>query len=446
MQLPGMRIFKSALAVFLVFLVSMLRDGAGIPFYSAIAAIICMQPLVSGSIRTAASRTIATLLGGFSGMLFLVIRNQFFGMAPYVIQYLLISACIIPLIYITVLLRWESAAYITCVVFLSVTVSHGMDVSPVAFALNRILDTLIGIFISLVVNAVHLPQKGRRDILFVSDMGGTLLRRDGKLSSRTKALLGRMLASGVRFTVTSARTPATMVPLLEDLKLTLPIIALSGAVLYDIKSAKYICCQTIPYQIARQVLHVFEENSRGCLTYIVNDERLTIYYTRLHNEAERRFFGDKRDIPLKTHVLAPPPVGQDVVYMVAIDTKEVVEKICHAVLSMPCGDELSALIYDDVGIDDYYTLEIFSAYASKQNAVDMLRRQLGLTKVVAFADNLNDIPLIKGVTYGFAMKNAHKKLIAATEHVTRWDNNHDGVVRTIASLLRSRTFFEGKKE
>lgn len=53
---------------------------------------------------------------------------------------------------LTVLVKKTSATYITCVVFLSITVSHGLDLVPYVFALNRILDTLIGIFISLFVN------------------------------------------------------------------------------------------------------------------------------------------------------------------------------------------------------------------------------------------------------------------------------------------------------
>lgn len=46
----GMRIVKSAAAVFLCFLLSLLRGrflpflGQGVPFYSAIAAILCMRP------------------------------------------------------------------------------------------------------------------------------------------------------------------------------------------------------------------------------------------------------------------------------------------------------------------------------------------------------------------------------------------------------------------
>ncbi len=46
----GMRLIKTAIAVFLCFLVDFFRDG-GTPFYSAIAAILCMQPELGSSLK-----------------------------------------------------------------------------------------------------------------------------------------------------------------------------------------------------------------------------------------------------------------------------------------------------------------------------------------------------------------------------------------------------------
>ena len=61
----GMRIVKSALAVFVCLLIDRLRGG--MPFYAAIAAILCMQPDVANSLKTAANRVIGTLVGGLAG-------------------------------------------------------------------------------------------------------------------------------------------------------------------------------------------------------------------------------------------------------------------------------------------------------------------------------------------------------------------------------------------
>ena len=153
----GMRIVKSAVAVFLCFVIYMIR-GRGVPFYSAIAAVLCMQPYVSNSVRVALNRTVGTFIGGVFGMLALLVEKAFF---PTGSAHLAISAgiclSIIPLIYVTLLAKRPTASYITCVVFMSITVSHGADVNPYLFALDRCLDTLIGIAVSLCVNLFRLP-------------------------------------------------------------------------------------------------------------------------------------------------------------------------------------------------------------------------------------------------------------------------------------------------
>ncbi|MEM1484816.1 FUSC family protein [Oscillospiraceae bacterium PP1C4] len=149
----GLRMIKSVIAVFLCFMIDYFR-GAGSAFYSVIAAILCMQPDVKNSFHVALNRTIGTLIGGAFGLLVLLCMHRFLPDSPPIIQYLIISLALIPLMYLTVLVKKTAATYITCVVFLSITVSHGVDVVPYLFAFNRTADTLIGIFVSLGINSI----------------------------------------------------------------------------------------------------------------------------------------------------------------------------------------------------------------------------------------------------------------------------------------------------
>ena len=54
----GMRIVKSAVGVFLCYLVNLLRGGEGIVFYSQLAVLWCMQDYVSETKAKAKQRTI----------------------------------------------------------------------------------------------------------------------------------------------------------------------------------------------------------------------------------------------------------------------------------------------------------------------------------------------------------------------------------------------------
>ncbi|WP_353092517.1 aromatic acid exporter family protein [Tissierella praeacuta] len=151
-KLPGMRVIKTVIAVYICFLINFMRKG--IPFYSAIAAILCMQNDHINGFKTGKNRLIGTLIGGTYGFLAIVLINFLNVELFNYIHYLILSLFLIPIIYTNVFLKSSSSAYISCVVFFSITISHGGDIAPMYFALNRVIDTLIGIGVSLIINRI----------------------------------------------------------------------------------------------------------------------------------------------------------------------------------------------------------------------------------------------------------------------------------------------------
>lgn len=132
------------------------------------------------------NRTIGTLIGGFTGMAILFILREFSLFSFPTLKNFLISLCIIPLMFLAEsfkrgplshllekarqnnlfsiaplivfadFMRKSALTNITCVAFLSVTITHGADSSISGFALNRIFDTLIGVFVSFFVNIIPM--------------------------------------------------------------------------------------------------------------------------------------------------------------------------------------------------------------------------------------------------------------------------------------------------
>ncbi|MGN0613398.1 MAG: aromatic acid exporter family protein [Porcipelethomonas sp.] len=146
----GMRIWKTVIAVSACAVLGMIFDIH--PFYSMIAAILCMQSNTSQSIKKGAVRLVGTLIGGAGAVLILLLID-FTPLEPFsVLYYAVISLCIAPLIYTNVLLGQEASSYITCVVFLSVVLSHFEGENHYLFALQRMLETAAGIVISVVIN------------------------------------------------------------------------------------------------------------------------------------------------------------------------------------------------------------------------------------------------------------------------------------------------------
>lgn len=148
----GSRMIKTSIAVFLCFCIDLLRNGTGILLNAAVTAVLCTQPSVSDSREAAMNRIIGTFIGGITGAVFVAFENVIVPVDWPVLHYILVSLAIIPVIYITVHLFRSDTASLACVVFLIITVTRDHSLSPVAFAANRMLDTLIGIVISLIVN------------------------------------------------------------------------------------------------------------------------------------------------------------------------------------------------------------------------------------------------------------------------------------------------------
>lgn len=154
----GMRIIKTTIAVFLCAIIGYFRGQ--VPFYSMIAAVLCLQSDLSSSFKSALTRTIGTFIGGAFGLVILLITEYAHIPPLSILYYSIVAVCTIPIIYTTVLLERKPSSYITCVVFFSITVSHIIDEMPILFVWHRVSDTLIGIGVSLFINYI-IPYKNK---------------------------------------------------------------------------------------------------------------------------------------------------------------------------------------------------------------------------------------------------------------------------------------------
>ncbi len=154
----GLRTIKTAIAVFLCLLFFPSE-----PFFACMTAVFCVQDTVSNSINMAINRALGTALGAVVGLTFLIIcRFLNYKITTYFISkfliYLTIAIGIILVIYLCNLIQKNGAINIACIVFLAVTTVHAFG-RPIYYALNRIIETLFGIFIALIVNKFISPPK-----------------------------------------------------------------------------------------------------------------------------------------------------------------------------------------------------------------------------------------------------------------------------------------------
>ena len=96
--------------------------------------------------------------------------------------------------------------------------------------------------------------------------------------------------------------------------------------------------------------------------------------------------------------------------------------------SLPCA--VSA--YPDIFLSDTGILEVLAPGVSKAAAVKSLAERLGLSRIVAFGDNLNDLPMLAAADVAVAVENALPEVKAAAT-VVIGPNTASSVARFIAA-------------
>ncbi|MFZ0488841.1 MAG: HAD family hydrolase [Salegentibacter sp.] len=81
-------------------------------------------------------------------------------------------------------------------------------------------------------------------------------------------------------------------------------------------------------------------------------------------------------------------------------------------------------------------IDITALDANKGNAIKDIQQELNISpeETLVFGDYLNDLEMMKAAKYSYAMKNAHPEIISASNYITNFSNNENGVLRTIEEL------------
>ena len=382
----GMRMVKSAIAVFLCFVVFIIRGNNGIPFYSAIAAVLCMQPEVSDSMSKGKSRIISTLIGGCLGMVMLYFFQTYFTYQQDFLRYTIISIMIIPLLYIPVALHQPSSSYLSCVVFLSITVSHIGDQSAFIFGCNRILDTLIGIFLAIFVNAFHLPHKKHTELLIEMPFS-MLLEANGKMNTYTKIHINQFLENGMNLLLTSSKTPDEALSSLMGLRGKLGMILMDGVIGYDLKNKDAYAIHTLEKEVWKSLYLSLRAENYLPFVYEVRDMLLYAHYEHFQNEVMKQMYMSKRKkdgIVYNAHQnLISEELDVSIVAMELYLCKEEMQQV-HKILSQ-YQKQITWVQYPYD--EQYVVLRIYPSEIAEKDIVSMLCKKRKLSDVYRISND-----------------------------------------------------------
>lgn len=268
----------------------------------------------------------------------------------------------------------------------------------------------------------------REKTLYVSDLDGTLLRRDGTLSPFTIQTINQLTEQGMLFSYATARSHVTAGKITEKIMPQIPVIVYNGVFILPNGGGEPLktCCFQ-PEEV-RYLLELLGEREIFPIVYatIEGQEKFSYWPEKL-NDGMKAFLqnrkGDRRENPTTRAGLGRGTPF----YFTCIDRPERLE---------PVYDLLKGR-FQCVYQKELYTgeqwLEIMPRQATKAQAVLELKKLLGCQKVVCFGDGLNDLPMFEAADESYAVADACQPLKDAASAVIG-GAEQDGVAQKLLEL------------
>ena len=268
--------------------------------------------------------------------------------------------------------------------------------------------------------------------LYVSDLDGTLFDSGGHLSDFTRDTLNELIASGMNFTVATARSVSSAAGLLDELDLRVPAVMMNGVFLTDVPSQKQVYVNRYPAELAYRVINVFRSNGRPPFVYSFNGEYIECEFTKLKNDYERQFVAKRQKLYRRFEKVEDYTVGNNTVYINGIDYMETMQAVADELKKI---DGIKFSHYLDTYSGDKYFVEVYVESAGKWNSIKRLKEMYGFDRVVAFGDNGNDVEMLKNADLAVVVGNALPPALEVADIVID-TNDNDGVAKYLLDLYR----------
>lgn len=265
--------------------------------------------------------------------------------------------------------------------------------------------------------------------LYITDLDGTFLDSDAKITRTSADIVRQLVNKGVLFTVATARTAATVADMFADIGLNVPVALMNGVTVYDCKEGKTLISHEINKETAKKIVGIYKKYGKHPMLYFSKDEYLEIVYTDVDNIHQQEYITDRDAKKLKKfRKVDSYELDNDdkLLYIVSFDKPSELKDIHEEINGFT---DVKSCFYAD-NYTDCNFLETMNGNISKGTAALEIKRITGADKIVAFGDNLNDIPLFEVADECYAVSNAHDDLKKIADGVID-SNDEDAVARFI---------------
>ena len=264
-----------------------------------------------------------------------------------------------------------------------------------------------------------------------SDIDGTLLNNNGKLSDYTKKIIGEC---NIPLTLVSARSPQKMESILNDLGVGGIHIAFNGAMVFKKENTKFTILnkEILNRELARKlVLDIRSKFSKVGIS-LYDDENWNVDVINKVIEREKKVVKVNYNLVNFNQYFYE---NLKEVYKVSFieEDIEVFKKLVNYV-EVNYSDEKITI---QKSLSGY--LEITHVNAKKSLGIEyvMKLKNIDRESTVAFGDGENDISMLQSAGYSIVMGNASDKVKEYADFITK-SNNEDGVAYVIEKIINNQ--------
>ncbi len=259
-----------------------------------------------------------------------------------------------------------------------------------------------------------------------TDLDGTLLGSDGKVSARTRDAVRAAEDAGLLVVIATGRPPRWIPPIVEQLGERGLVVCANGATVYDPARHELVARTELAAAVA---LELVDEIQAAFPEAVIGVEQGFDF--GIDDCVDGREFQtaipDIRVAPIRSFL------DRDVTKLIVRMGRPAPPGTAASVQAVVGGRALVTHSTDES------FLELSNPAVHKAAAVERLLEDSGIApaEVVAFGDMPNDLELIRWAGLGVAVGNAHPDLRAAADEVTA-TNDDDGVALVIERILSDR--------
>ena len=273
---------------------------------------------------------------------------------------------------------------------------------------------------------------GKKIRLVVSDLDGTLLRDDKKISDASRAAVYAAARKGIRFSVCTGRVQPMIAYYLKDLKLETPVITANGALIWDPVEKKTLWQLPMVEEEVLKLLKFCRENSLDYSALTMSTSYFSPGNIRKWRFDQYNQIAGENGFP----EMVLDTFDDDFACIRGINVlKILIYEVKEGQLQL-ARDFIDSLEMTGYTSSDDNLLDVSHKDVSKGMGLVQLARILDIPadQVCAVGDYENDVSMLNASGFPVAMGNGCDSVRKAAEFVTR-SNNEDGVAWMIEQCL-----------